>query len=82
MGDGATVICTGPGTSYTPDRGKETSPTCGHDYTRTSAALPDGRYRVTAATTWEGAGQTGTITTTHQSETRLAIGELQVLSMS
>ncbi|WP_331718982.1 hypothetical protein OHU23_41045 (plasmid) [Streptomyces virginiae] len=27
MGDGATITCTGPGAPYTPDRGKEMSPT-------------------------------------------------------
>ncbi|WP_371594729.1 ATP/GTP-binding protein [Streptomyces virginiae] len=85
MGDGATITCTGPGTPYTPDRGKEMSPTCGHKYTRTSDGSPGGRYPVTATTTWdvawEGAGQTGTITTTRQSATSLAIGELQVLNV-
>ncbi|MFI1154984.1 ATP/GTP-binding protein [Streptomyces sp. NPDC020817] len=85
MGDGATVTCTGPGTPYTPDRGKEKSPTCGHMYERTSARAPGSRYPVTATTTWDvtwsGAGQTGTITTTRQSRTSLAIGELQVLNV-
>ncbi|MFD9618111.1 hypothetical protein ACFWB2_12640 [Streptomyces virginiae] len=61
------------------------SPSCGHKYTRTSAQASGGRYPVTAATTWdvawEGAGQTGTITTTRQSATSLAIGELQVLNV-
>ncbi|KJY29904.1 ATP/GTP-binding protein, partial [Streptomyces sp. NRRL S-444] len=46
---------------------------------------PGGRYPVTATTTWDiawsGAGQTGTITTTRQSTTSLAVGELQVLNV-
>lgn len=85
MGDGATITCTGPGTPYEPRFGKEKSPTCGHMYERTSANSPGGRYPVTATTTWDvawsGAGQTGTITTTRQSTTSLAIGELQVLNV-
>ncbi|MCX5199442.1 hypothetical protein OOK31_37165 [Streptomyces sp. NBC_00249] len=86
MGDGATVTCTGPGTPYSPERGKEKSPDRGHMYTRTSAQSPGGRYPVTATTTWDvawaGAGQTGTITTTRQSQTSLAIGELQALNVT
>ncbi|MER7338858.1 ATP/GTP-binding protein [Streptomyces sp. NPDC000075] len=85
MGDGTTITCTGPGTPYSPERGKEKSPDCGHMYTRTSAQAPGGRYPVTATTTWDvawaGAGQTGTIATTRQSQTSLAIGELQVLNV-
>ncbi|MFF3531502.1 ATP/GTP-binding protein [Streptomyces rubiginosohelvolus] len=34
MGDGTTVTCNGPGTPYTPDRGKSMSPDCGHLYER------------------------------------------------
>ncbi|MER5415567.1 ATP/GTP-binding protein [Streptomyces virginiae] len=37
MDDGATVTCTGPGTPYTPDAGKQKSPTCWHMYEHTSA---------------------------------------------
>ncbi|WP_392895721.1 ATP/GTP-binding protein [Streptomyces sp. LN699] len=43
MGDGATVPCAGPGTPYEPAFGKQSSPTCGHTYTRTSATAPGGR---------------------------------------
>ncbi len=43
MGDGATVTCTGAGTSYTAAHGKQESPTCGHTYTQTSASEPAGK---------------------------------------
>ncbi|MFF3432173.1 hypothetical protein [Streptomyces sp. NPDC002602] len=83
MGDGATIPCAGPGTPYEPAFGKQSSPTCGHTYTRTSATAPGGRYPVTATSTWdvqwEGAGQSGTLTVTRASSTSLAIGELQVV---
>ncbi|WP_327359896.1 ATP/GTP-binding protein [Streptomyces sp. NBC_01296] len=85
MGDGAQITCTGSGTPYAAEFGKQMSPDCGHMYTRTSAQAPGGRYAVTATTTWEiswaGAGQTGTLTTTRESATSLAIGELQVLNV-
>ncbi|MGW6976466.1 ATP/GTP-binding protein [Streptomyces sp. NPDC054952] len=83
MGDGTTVPCAGPGTPYEPRFGKQSSPTCGHMYTRTSAQAPGGRYPVTATSTWdvqwEGAGQSGTLTASRASSTSLAIGELQVV---
>ncbi|WP_240802100.1 hypothetical protein [Streptomyces sp. A1136] len=82
---GAVITCTGPGTPYEPRFGKQKSPDCGHMYTATSARAPGGRYRVTATTTWDiqwaGAGQSGTLTTTRQSPTSLASGELQVLNV-
>ncbi|MFG2299175.1 hypothetical protein [Streptomyces sp. NPDC048603] len=85
MGDGTTVTCTAPGIPYRPEFGKQKSPDCGHMYQRTSTDHPGGRYPVTATTTWDiewsGAGQTGTLTTTRQSSTSLAIGELQVLNV-
>ncbi|WP_328623212.1 hypothetical protein [Streptomyces sp. NBC_00354] len=85
MGDGAQVTCTGPGTPYAAEFGKQMAPDCGHMYTRTSAQAPGGRYAVTATTTWEiswaGGGQTGTLTAIRESATSLAIGELQVLNV-
>ncbi|MFF1561685.1 ATP/GTP-binding protein [Streptomyces sp. NPDC058279] len=85
MGDGAVITCTAPGTPYEPRFGKQKSPDCGHMYTATSAQAPGGRYPVTATTTWDiqwaGAGQTGTLNTTRQSQTSLTIGELQVLNV-
>ncbi|MET8453135.1 ATP/GTP-binding protein [Streptomyces sp. NPDC005209] len=84
MGDGTTVTCQGPGTTYTASYGKRESPTCGHTYSRTSAAQPGGKYPVTAIATWTvnwqaTGGETGQFTETRQSQQLLAIGELQVV---
>ncbi|MEU8576423.1 ATP/GTP-binding protein [Streptomyces asoensis] len=88
MGDGTTVMCTGPGTPYTAAAGKADSPTCGHTYTRTSADQADGRYRVTATSTWSidwqvttgGGGQAGQLTETRQTQIQVPLTELQVLN--
>lgn len=84
MGDGNSVTCTGPGTPYRASFGAVASPTCGHVYERASTGLPGGAFTVTATTTWEvawtGGGQSGTLTTTRTSTSRLRIGELQVVT--
>jgi hypothetical protein len=88
MGDGTTVTCAGPGTPYTAAAGKTDSPTCGHTYTRTSTDQPDGRYQVTATSTWTidwqvttgSTGQAGQLTETRQSQVLVPIRELQVLN--
>lgn len=64
FGDGATMICHGPGTPYAAsDNPAAASPTCGHTYTASSAGQPDGAYPVSATVTWSvtwtGGGQTG-----------------------
>lgn len=78
MGDGATVTCTGPGTPYADSYGKQSSPTCGHTYTR------QGTYTVRATTywvvTWAGIGQSGTIPLDFTDTTTITMGEAQVLS--
>ncbi|MFG2312950.1 ATP/GTP-binding protein [Streptomyces sp. NPDC048566] len=85
MGDGATVTCKGPGTTYTAAYGKQESPTCGHTYHRTSAAQNGGKYAVAATATWsinwqvEGGGTNGRFTETRQSQIQVGIGELQVV---
>ena len=66
LGDGARVVCTGPGSVWTPAMDpRAASPTCGHTYRRSSAAQPGGAYRVSVqvewAVTWAGAGQTGAV---------------------
>ena len=65
MGDGSVVTCHGPGTRYRPsDDPASPSPTCGHTYTRSSAAAPGGTFTVTATITWDvtwaGGGAAGT----------------------
>ncbi|WP_143204958.1 hypothetical protein [Streptomyces sp. CB02009] len=52
MGDGTVVTCAGPGTRYTPDRGRSMSPDCGHRYERTAAGKPGERYEGRAMATW------------------------------
>lgn len=83
MGDGHSVTCTAPGTPYSGSYGMADSPTCGYRYQTTSGHQPDGKFPVTATTTWNvhwtGAGQTGDLTTTRASTVRLTIGEIQVL---
>ncbi|MET7888443.1 ATP/GTP-binding protein [Streptomyces avermitilis] len=85
MGDGSTVTCNGPGTRYTASYGRQKSPTCGHSYTRTSAAQTRAKYAVAAIATWKvdwqvnGGGVTGQLTETRQSQTQVGIGELQVV---
>lgn len=78
MGDGATVTCTGPGTPYADSYGKQSSPTCGHTYTR------QGTYTVRATTywvvSWAGIGLSGTIPLDFTDATTITMGEAQVLS--
>ncbi len=65
LGDGSTVVCHGPGTPY-PAGGVDpasVSPTCGHTFTRSSAAEPgqafQGSVTVTWSVNWAGGGQGG-----------------------
>ncbi|MEU2135282.1 hypothetical protein [Streptomyces sp. NPDC018352] len=87
MGDGATVTCHGPGTPYSADRGKSTSPDCGHRYERSAAGQPDGRYKGTATATrtvtWTAPalGDGGEFTETRQTAFTAAVGEVQVLNL-
>jgi hypothetical protein len=84
MGDGNTVVCTGPGTPYNANRGREQSPDCGHVYTTTSAGRPGDKFTVSASSdwviTWAGGGQSGTIRMEGLTESvQIAVGEAQVL---
>lgn len=87
MGDGATVTCRGPGTVYQASAAMAESPTCGHVYTKTSADAQGSKYPVTATSTWAidwevtagGGGQIGQLTQIQQSQTQVAIGEVQVV---
>ena len=77
MGDGKSETCTGPGTPYADSYGKQSSPTCGHTYTR------QGRYTVTATSywivDWAGLGQSGTIPLQFSRSTTITMGEVQVI---
>jgi len=86
MGDGSFVECHGPGKPYATSYGQQESPTCGHTYSVTSASQDGGKYALTATATWTvnwqvvgGAGETGQFAETRQSQTQVAIGELQVV---
>lgn len=83
MGDGSAVTCVGPGTPYESSSDMAESPTCGHRYSKTSADAPGGRYSVTATSTWtidwQGGGQSGQLEEIRQSDTEVAVGELQVV---
>ncbi|QAY63193.1 hypothetical protein ET495_08020 [Xylanimonas allomyrinae] len=84
MGDGGTVVCSGPGTPFTDDRGGEPSPDCGYTYSSSSAGLPGDSFTVTASSDWvidwAGAGQTGTIRMDDlERSVQIVVGEAQVL---
>jgi hypothetical protein len=84
MGDGRSVTCTTAGTPYADSYGRQSSPDCGHTYTRTSAGQPGGAYTVAATSswtiTWAGGGQTGTIDDiSFTQQAQVQIGELQVI---
>ena len=78
MGDGAVVVCAGPGTAYEDRFGKTDSPTCGYTYSK------QGTYTVRAesqwSVAWSGMGQSGTIPVTLNQATTITVGELQVLT--
>jgi hypothetical protein len=73
-----TVTCTGPGVPYADSYGKQSSPECGHTYTR------QGRYTVSATSywtvNWSGIGQTGTIPIDFTTTTNITMGESQVIN--
>jgi hypothetical protein len=86
-GDGSTVVCRGPGTSFRPgvDRAAAGSPDCGHTYLRSSAGAPGGVFMVTAtiewSVSWAGGGQAGTLPAlTSTSSVVLRVTESQALN--
>lgn len=85
MGDGHKKTCANPGTAHDSRFGGRPSPTCGHVYTSPSRDQHDGRYTITAVTTWivtwAGGGQNGTLTVTRQSTSTLQVEELQVVTV-
>jgi hypothetical protein len=66
-GDGARVVCRGPGTAFRAgvDRASGGSPDCGHTYLRASAGQAGGVFVVTAtvewSVSWAGGGQAGAL---------------------
>lgn len=84
MGDGNTITCTTDGTPYEDRYGDSDSPDCGHRYSTTSWKQPGHEFTVTATAQWtvewRGAGQAGVIPIDHTSQTRIRVGEIQVLT--
>lgn len=78
MGDGTTVVCTTPGTSYEDRFQDMDSPDCGHRYEA------QGHYPVSATSywviNWAGIGQSGTIEMDLVRDGQIVMGEAQVLS--
>ncbi len=83
MGDGHTVTCYSPGDAYVAADGGAASGDCGYRYTKPSYAKANGKYAITATTTWTvtwvGGGDGGVITTTRTSNTTVRINEQQVV---
>lgn len=83
MSDGTTVTCAGPGTRYTPARGKSASPDCGHLYTRPAYDEPGGSHQGSATTTgtieWAAPtlGDAGTLTGNRQTPFSVRAVEMQ-----
>jgi len=85
FGDGSTPVdCANGGTPYQPGFGGAASPDCGHLYAVSSAALPGGRYTLTATAVWKLTwaatdGQRGTMTFHLTDTATLAVGEAQAV---
>lgn len=81
MGDGAAVICPGPGTEFTDDKAGQFSPTCGHVYLHKAA---DGAFTIAATSHWEirwsGGGQSAFQTLDLTSQARLPVREIRTLN--
>ncbi|GAA2787375.1 hypothetical protein GCM10010522_00670 [Kribbella solani] len=80
LGDGQTVRCEGAGTAYTVAMGVRDSPDCGHRYKKTSRALADCKYPVTATARWKVSwestlGEAGQLDLTQVAAAQLRIGE-------
>ncbi|WP_185749100.1 PKD domain-containing protein [Humibacillus xanthopallidus] len=78
MGDGTQVVCLTKGTPYADSFGRQSSPDCGHTYTR------QGSYAVTATSywsvTWTGVGESGVIPLDLSRTTNITMGEAQVIN--
>ncbi|MFF7183517.1 ATP/GTP-binding protein [Streptomyces sp. NPDC008121] len=87
MGDGKVITCAGPGTRYTPDRGKTPSPTCGHLYERAAYDKPNERYAGRATATWTieweapALGDAGALTEARESTFTVRVVEMQALNV-
>ena len=80
MGDGTTIVCSGPGTVYQDRFGRSPSPSCGHVYEE------QGTYTVQATSywtvSWRGMGASGTIPLQLSRSIQVVEGEIQVIVTS
>ncbi|GAB2790714.1 hypothetical protein GCM10027199_78430 [Amycolatopsis magusensis] len=87
MGDGTTLTCTGPGTSFHKGGDPQAaSPDCGHIYHRPSAGAPDESFPVIATVhwtiMWSGADASGTLPDlTTSASTAFRVAEMQALGI-
>lgn len=85
LGDGTELTCQGAGTPWTNGmESLETSPDCGHTYSRSSAHAANGEYEVSVtvswSVTWSGGGESGTVPgMTSQAATSWPVAESQGL---
>jgi hypothetical protein len=86
MGDGATVTCPGPGSTFpTGSTPESASPDCGYTYRSSSAGQRDEAYPVTTTVTWKvawsGAGQSGVFPNlTVSASTAFRVAESQAIN--
>lgn len=86
MGDGRSpVVCDGPGTAWEPGRNLLEPGACHHVYRRASRHQPDGRYEITAITTWRvwweiNGGYDGELELEVGATSPYRVAEIQVLS--
>ena len=88
MGDGAQVVCDGPGAPYRGTNSADAQlPSCAYTYTQSSAAEPDLQYHAAVTVLWHatwtvsgaaGGGELGTIERTTNFVVR--VGEVQALN--
>lgn len=81
-GDGVTSASCDPALIDGPPSNPVGTPVCSLVWERTSRDQPDGRYTITASTTWTaawtGGGQSGTLTTTTTSTAQVAVTDWPV----
>lgn len=85
MGDGNTVVCTNPGTPYSPNYDPHApSPTCGYTYQTPSSTSGDGAFQLTATTSWRvswaGAGSTGQLSLLRSSSVPIVVVEAEAVN--
>nr|WP_237550430.1 hypothetical protein [Streptomyces sp. SID8354] len=85
MGDGGSVVCSGPGTPYSTRFGpKASSPDCGYTYRRASTSEPGKAFPVSVRVIWDvewkGGGRTGVVPGLAMSAQRqLVVDEVQAV---